>query len=231
MAASTPLSPALRRALDRLARDLERIFGDRFEALVAYGHGASVAFAASIAATDLDAASALVEAWHREGLATPLMMTTAEFRRSLDSFPLEYQAIIDDHVVIAGRAPFDGTRVNTEDLRRACESQAKGHLIHLRQTWLESAGHAHGLADRVAASAAPLRALLMNVARLQGVAPDSRAALVSFASTTVGMPADLVNAVLALENDPTGAPAVVRRISAYLDATERLWAFVDAWRA
>ena len=38
--------------------------------------------------------------WQREGIATPLLLPEAEFRRSLDAFPLEYAEILRAHDVI-----------------------------------------------------------------------------------------------------------------------------------
>src|SRR5581483_9096368 len=116
-----------------MAADLRRVFDARFVALVAYGRNASVAFASSIRLDDLDAMGPLAAAWRRDGLATPLIITPDEFHRSLDAFPLEYQLVLDHHAVIAGTPPFDGVRVAAADLRRACEAQARSHLIHLRQ--------------------------------------------------------------------------------------------------
>ncbi len=101
------LPAAARRAFDRMAGDLQRVFTARFVALVASGPRASVAFSTSLGAADLDAIGPLVGAWHRDGLDTPLLLTPEEFRRSLDAFPLEYQTIADRHAVIAGHPPFD----------------------------------------------------------------------------------------------------------------------------
>jgi hypothetical protein len=225
------LSAAARSALERLAADLTRVLGDRFASLVAYGANTSAAFATTLTAEDLDALSVLVERWHRDGLATPLVMTEDELRRSLDTFPLEYQAMIDHHVVIAGRDPFAGAAVSPEDLRRACEAHARGHLIHLRQGWLQAAGHDEHLAELVERSAAPLRALLASVARLDGSAADSSADLARFAEGRIGLPRDLVEAVLGLEaRSDGGGHRVAQRMSEYLAAAERLWAFVDEWR-
>ena len=47
---------------------------------------------------------------------------------------------IADHVVVSGRNPFEGLRVEQTDLRWACEVQARGHLLHLRQGYVESRG-------------------------------------------------------------------------------------------
>lgn len=232
MTATGPvLTPSLRRAFDRLAADLGRVFGPRFLALVAYGGSMSAAFAAAIGAEDLDALSVLVESWHRDGLATPLVMTIDEFRRSLDAFPLEYQTILDHHVLIAGKDPFGGLKVNRADLRRACEIHARSHLIHLRQGWLQAAGHAAQQRELLVHSAAPLRALLANVAHLHGVTSADSEVLVNFAQETIGMPQHLVREVLALEAAPEGSHRLLPRFTEYLGAAQRLWEFVDSWPA
>ncbi len=213
-----------------MAADGRRVLGARFVALVAYSATDAALFGDAIAAGDLDALGALVETWHREGLATPLVITPSEFRRSLDAFPIEYQAILDRHVIVAGASPFDGAAVTPVDLRRACEIQAKSHLIHLRQGWLEAGSHASELADLVARSAAPLRLLLTHLARLHDVDASGDAALASAAHRLADVPADLIAAVLALEDAPERGRALVPRLPEYLDACERLWAFIDRWR-
>ena len=88
-------------------------------------------------------------AWHDAGLATPLLLAAHEFGRSLDAFPLEFGAILADHVVVAGSDPFDGLRVDAADLRRACEVQARSHLLHLREGYLETRGRGDALADLI----------------------------------------------------------------------------------
>lgn len=225
------LDAPLARAYRRCADDLRRVFADRYVALVAGGPSSAVAFARDIQPGDLEALSALAEAWHRDGLPAPVVMTPDEFRRSLDTFPAEYQALLDRHVVIDGDSPLAGAAVNPDDLRRACEAQARGHLIHLRQGWIEAGAHEHGLADLLVRSAAPLRSLLSNLARLHGDAPTDDAALASFAGRVPQLSEPLVTAVLALTQAPHSARALVSRLPDYLDASERLWAFIDRWRS
>ena len=187
-------------------------------------------FAASITSGDLDAIGALTETWHREDLETPLLLTEAEFRRSLDTFPVEYQAIIDRHAVISGRPPFENATVPLDQLRRACEVQAKGHLIHLRQGWIEAAGHAETLAALLLRSAAPLRALLTNVARLHGIAETADGDRAIAGARVAGLPDDLVRDILALEDAPHRAHRLIAELPRYLAASEMLWVFVDTWR-
>jgi hypothetical protein len=229
--AALQLEASIQRAYLRCAADLRRVFGDRYVALVAGGPDAAVAFASAVRADDLDALASLTDMWHRESLPTPLVMTPDEFRRSLDTFPAEYQALIDRHAVIDGTSPLAGAAVSRDDLRRACEAQARGHLIHLRQGWMDAGAHHGGKAELLVRSAAPLRHLLANLARLQGEAPADDAALAAFAQRTAGMPESLVAAVLRLTHAPHHAEAVVPRLEEYLSASEALWAFIDAWRA
>jgi hypothetical protein len=227
---SLTLSPAARRRFDRLASDLRRVFGSRFVALVATSATRSVAFADEVSADDLEALGPLVETWHRDELEAPLVMTPHEFRRSLDAFPVEYQTILDRHVPIAGTPPFDDAVVPIDELRRACEVQAKGHVIHLRQGWIEAAGHDERLATLAARSAAPLRALLTNVARLSAVAPDGPDRAVAGA-TLAGLDEALIQRVLALEDGPVTPTLTTADMRQYLAAAARLWAFVDGWRS
>lgn len=228
MASALHVPAAARRAFTALAGDLHRVFGPRFLALVAYGRHRSAAFVASITTDDLVALGAASESWHRDGLDTPLLLTADEFRRTLDVFPLEYQAILDRHEVIAGTPPFDSAAVTPEHLRRACEAQAKGHLIHLRQGWMDAGRHGHDLDQRLADSAGPLRVLLGHIARLDGHAGADPA---EFAASRIGADRGVVSAVLALEEHPEQAAALRPRLGDYVTACERIWTFVDGWRA
>lgn len=217
--------------MERQAGDLLRVLGDRFAALIAYGPARTAAFASRITAGDLEALAPLVDRWHQEGLETPLLLTPEEFRRSLDAFPLEYEAIIDRHVLIAGTPPFGDARPADRDLRRACEVQAQAFVIHLRQGWLHAADHHDAQETLLVQSAGPLRTLLSNVARLHGATGDD-AALVAFGEERMGLPAELIRGVLALEQHPEGAAALLGApefMSAYLLTAETLWAFVDTW--
>jgi hypothetical protein len=228
---ATWLSPTAQSRFRRLAGDLRRVFGPRFVSLVAYGPHRSAVFAQSIEPGDLDAMSALVETWHRDHLATPFVITPDELSRSLDAFPLEFQAMLDRHEVIDGSDPLAGIRIDPADLRRACEMQAKSHLVHLRQGWLEAHGHSHELAHLAARSAGPFRALLIQVARLSGEQAESVEELAAFAERTMQVPAGLGRDVLAADDGSDASERVAKRLAEYLTAAEHLWAYVDRWSA
>ena len=197
-------------AVTALERDLRDIFGSRLRSLVVYGlraqpahgnnHGSraadqtgravthALAVVGTLSIDDLRACTARVDAWHDGGLATPLVLASHEFGRSLDAFPFEFGAILADHVVVSGSNPFDGLKVETADLRRACEVQARGHWLHLREGYLETRGRGDALAVLLVESAPAFAALLTSVAHLDGVAAADGAAAARHVERRLSLP-------------------------------------------
>ncbi len=217
-----------RAAFTHLARDLESIFGARFVGLAAYDTRRSVAFAESIGVADLAEAARHADGWARHGLEVPLLLTPDEFRRSLDTFPVEYGAILRRHAVIAGAPPFTGASVAGADLRHALEVMAKGHVLHLRAGAIATGGRAAEGRALIAASIDPFRAILINSARLHGTDPQTDEELASAASAHLGVPADTIRALLAIDDQVDFDPSAI--MPPYLEAAERLWAALDRWR-
>jgi hypothetical protein len=236
-------SPAQQNAIEALARDLDSIFGARLESLVVYpgnqGDGSvhSCALVNGLSFRDLVSCLPMTDRWDRRRVAVPLMLSTEELARTIDIFPLEYAAIIAAYTVVRGRDPFKGLNIPVEDIRRATEAQAKSHLIHLREAYLESHGETTRVARLIAASAAPLRALLTNIARLAelpanaGATPHlSDESLARMAESRMAVPAALVSEVLA--SSAGGYSTIAdpsHLLAAYIDAARRIWEYVDRW--
>jgi hypothetical protein len=161
-------------AVRSLDRDLQSLFGPRLRSLVVYrepGDGrraasATLAVVDGLTAADLRRTADRTASWHEAGLETPLLLGVHEFARSLDVFPYEFGAILAEHAVVSGDSPFKGLRVDPADLRRACEIQARSHLLHLREGYLETLGRSDALADLIVRSAPAFVALIASVKRL-----------------------------------------------------------------
>jgi hypothetical protein len=213
---SVALSTADRAALESLCADLRRVFGGGLSSVVAYGPERplhTLVLVERVGFEDLAACAQLIDGWRRTELATPLLLSRHEFLRTLDVFPVEYGAIIDNHVVVLGGDPFAGCAVCEADLRRAVELQAKSHLIHLREGYLEAEGQPDAVARLVAGSIPAYRALLVNLERLN---PDA----------TVKSTEQLLQDLSAMSTiaDPTAL------FARYVADVERIWGRVDAWR-
>lgn len=237
------LPPDRQSAASALRADLERVFAGRLSALVAYGPGLegargaraqplnTLALSDRVTNADLAACASESARWRKLGLAMPLLLSRDEFLRSLDVFPFEYGDILARHVTLAGADPFEGVTVADEDLRRACEAQAKSHLIHLRGGFLETGNVAADVVALVQASAAPFQALLRHVGRLRGRPVHDVLALVASISDVDGVSAAAVRSVLDLVADPAlGNDEAVRLYPVYLESVERLVAYLDGWR-
>lgn len=208
-------------AVTALNRDMHEMFGDRLRSVVAYAitdrtsdtPQPTLVVVDALTPADLRACAALVVKWHESGLATPLILEASEFGRSLDAFPFEFGAILADHTIVSGENPFVGLKVDPADLRRACEIQARSHLLHLREGYIETQGRSDALAELVARSAAPLSALLRSVTRLKGISA-----------------ADGVLAQVAGLNGKELSPEAARRLFPdYLSAVEYLTTEIDRW--
>jgi hypothetical protein len=232
------------RALARLRTDLQEIFGSRLESLVLYGVRTAatgdapagpplhtLALVGSLAFADLVACAGRVQAWTRAGLATPLLLGSDEFAASLDAFPLEYGAIIAHHQVLHGADPFTGISVDAEDVRRACEVQAKSHLLHLREGFLETGGRGDAVARLIQGSIGSFSTLLLNLAALDRADATTSEALARYAEARINVSGTLIARLLALPSRPTpSADEAMQLYPPYLDASESLARFVDRWK-
>ena len=239
--ASATLSQIRRTALDSLASDLHRIFGNRLYSVCAYGDDESsdadvrsIALVDRLAFEDLAACLPLVRQWDANRLAVPLILERDEFSRTLDVFPLEYGEIIANHVHVFGDNPFEGLTVADADLRRGCELQAKSHLIHLREGFLETGGDPRAVARLIGASAQGFRRLLSNLVALVGsgsVHHDDED-LPAAAERHLGVSSELTREVLAVAGSgPSTIADPTALLARYIGAVERLWEFVDTWKA
>ena len=132
--------------------------------------------------------------------------------------------------MVSGESPFNGLNVDTADIRRACEVQARSHLLHLREGYLETEGRGDALAVLIARSAAPFAALLKSVARLQGLSTHDAAAAARHAERALDLPGGIVADVVKLANvSEISSAEATRLFPSYLDAVERLASYVDGW--
>ena len=239
-------------AVQTLERDLRDVFGDRLQSLVRFGthahasahdgnhaqgaHGHheparthTLVIVDTLTPDDLRSCTTRIASWHDAGLSTPLMMPAGEFSRSLDVFPFEFSSILANHVVLYGRNPFDGLQIESADLRWACEVQARGHLLHLRQGYVETRGRGDALAVLIVRSAPAWASLLQNLARLDGVISSDVTAAVRHAEHTLNLTRGLEEIVSLVGVKEITSEHAIAVFPAYLQTVERLTRHVDTW--
>jgi hypothetical protein len=192
-------------SIETLAAELKEIFGDRLRMVAAFGTQTnSCAVVQTLTLDDLDKCAAYEPKWNKRGLDSPIFIVESELPRALDAFPLELSEIMATRRVVAGADVFAELHIPKSELRRACEVQARGHVLHLREAYIEAANDPKAVSTLVAAAVPTFRGLVTNVARLDGISPN---ALVT---------------QLSLENFEATFPDALR-------AAERIVDYVDHW--
>jgi hypothetical protein len=242
--------PEIPTAAKTLERDLREVFGNRMQSFVVYGihahhaeHGTAshghghdepplvhtLTVVDSVGHDDLRACTARLASWQEAHMATPLVLAADELARSLDAFPFEFSAILADHTVVSGRNPFEGLQIESADLRRACEVQARSHLLHLRQGFMETTGRGDRLAVLVVRSAGAWASLLENVVRLQGLPGLDRAAVGRHVERALNLTSGVEDIVKLVGVKEISSADALRLFPPYLAAAERLTKYVDQW--
>jgi predicted nucleotidyltransferase len=171
--------------LEELVAQLRAAFGAELRSVVLYGSAASgehiakqsdynvLVLVDSLDVARLEAVAAVVRAWTDAGNLAPFTLTTEEWRRSADIFPMEYVDIQERHRVLHGAPPFDGVRVAPADLRRQLESEAMGKLLRLRRGVLAAGGDGRMQLELMEASRSTIMVLFRATVRLHGETPSN----------------------------------------------------------
>jgi len=108
--------------------------------------------------------------WLKKGIHAPLMITLEMMESSTDVFPMEFLEMKEAYTLLYGSDVLVGLTIGTENLRRECEEQVKGKLLHLQQGYIEAGGEKAALGGLIAASIGPFTEVMRNLLRLAGKA-------------------------------------------------------------
>jgi hypothetical protein len=135
----------------------------------------------------------------------------------------------DAHRVLAGEDVFAGLRIDTADLRRQLEQEARGKLLRLRVAYAETSGRRADVESLMHDSVKSFLIVMRGVVRLRnGAAPGGLLALIEQFEELTGDKVPGIRAAtrvrLGHEKWPSGTDAA---FAAYLHDVERLVAVVD----
>lgn len=170
-----------------LTQDYLKVFGRELVSLAVYGSAAGGSYIRGksdinllvvLTPDGLDKftdAVATVKYWKKRRVAVPLVMSKKFIETALDSYPIEFLNMKNNHVLIYGENVLEGINLNPADLRLQIERELRGKLLLLREGYLESEGSARRLrkliGNSLTAFIAVFNALLYY---RQGKAPQNR---------------------------------------------------------
>jgi len=228
-------------ALDFTAR-LEEIYAESLIAVLLYGSAAREDYRTGVSdlnllvilreldLVQLRLAAAITADWVSAGNPPPLMLSEAEWLTSADVFPLEYSDIRDAHIILAGRSPFEGTRIQREHLRLQVEHELRSGKIQLREAYLVGAQSTEQMGRLLLRSLPSFLTLYRAVLLLAGrPVPRGARELIDTVASEVGFRPDPVLEVLRGRDLPENftAPFDGPVAAGYLEAVERTVAWLD----
>jgi len=166
------------KALEEFVGAMKDLYGDRLVSLYLFGEGAVatpggaagriklLAVMTQVGPEELKKYAGIYVKWHKKGVPPPLMMTEGMLNSSTDVFPMEFLEMKEANVLLHGRDVLAGLEIGLENLRRECEEQVKGKLIHLQQAYIEAAGDGKALAALLASSLEPFVEIMRNLLRI-----------------------------------------------------------------
>ncbi|MFO8065768.1 MAG: hypothetical protein R6V29_14190 [Spirochaetia bacterium] len=182
-------------------RHLNDAFADRLEAVLLYGSYVHGSFRAKV--SDVNVLVLLSEAdpealgrlsrsmgkLMRKYHITPLILSSGEFARSSDVFPMEYLDIRDRHRVLYGDDPTLVLSIDDKNLRHQIEHQMRGNLISLRQLVLAAHGRKRMLERELSQWYGRVAAVFRGLLRLTEAdeVPSEPRALVSKVNEVLGL--------------------------------------------
>ncbi|MCR4404507.1 MAG: hypothetical protein NUW06_04415 [Candidatus Acetothermia bacterium] len=174
------LDPRTQGLLEGFVREVRDLYGDDLLAVVLYGSAVGPEWISGV--SDLNLLVVLREVgppqlakagrwmrrWQKSRLS-PLFLDPEYIRSSLDSFPIEFLEMQEQHRLLWGEEdPLARLEVPRENLRLQCEQELKGKWLQLRRAYLEAAGDTRQLRRVLIGSLSPFAAVLSTLLRLKG---------------------------------------------------------------
>ena len=166
---------------EELTLDYKGIFGEELLAVILYGSAArneylkkksDINFLIVLTAKGLERLSdalKIVRKWKKSAVSVPLFLTPEYITSSLDTFPIEFFNIKRSYKVIFGNDFIGELEFKDKELRLQLEREIKGKLIHLRESFFESADDKRRLRALFSASLGAFLSLFPVILHLEGL--------------------------------------------------------------
>jgi len=225
-----------------IINDYKQLFGDDLVSIILYGSAASGEYVAGksdinfmIVVSEkgidsLDRTFDLIAKWKKRNVATPLFVTEAYVKTSLDVFPIEYLNFQKTYELVYGNDILKDLSFDRELLRMQCEREVKGKLLLLREAFLESQGKGKYLQQLIAQSLGAFVAIFNGLLHLKGKElPSHKRDVIRNVCQAFQMDTGLFEKLLDIKEKriKLTSPEISQLFKAYLKEVQKLWKIVD----
>jgi len=198
----------MRPEIEKIARDftedIKKLYGKKLISLFLYGSAAGedyipgksdinfLVVLEEINVGDLDLYLKIRRKWERKKVVTPLFLTEDYIRRSLDVFPIEFLDLKEKHITLHGKDLLAELTIDPVNLRLQIESEIKGKLLRLRQSYVELEGKPKKIKKLLDIALSSLTPAFRNLLRLVGEeVPLSKPEILEKIARRFGLDSDL----------------------------------------
>jgi hypothetical protein len=200
--AKIPPNPEL--IFAEVVADSRRIFVEELVSIILYGSGAGKDYIPGrsdlnllivLTAAGIERIEQLLEPvarWRKRNVATPLLMTRADFSGSQDAYPIEYLNMQRQHRLLCGEDLLAGLTFDPCHIRLQLERELRAKLLHLRSGYLATQNDADRIRDLIRASLTAFVSLFGALLYLRKAEiPQDRKRIIAAAAETAGLDASL----------------------------------------
>ncbi len=194
----------IQKTADAFLQDICQAFGDSLRSVILYGPATRgeifkdrpyINFMVVVednTPSSLARCAGQVKKWRKRLIATPLFLNPGYIGRSLDTFPLEFMDMKVSYRVLHGEDVLEDLTFEAEDVRRQCERELKGKLLHLRAEYLAIRGDTKLLVDLIHRSLNTFRLVFSGLLFLKGrEVPEATRDMMDAISEEYGLSASL----------------------------------------
>lgn len=219
------------------AKELLKLHKEKIASIFIYGSSASgdyipgvsdinsVVVFKALGFTQLKESLKLIDKGIRRKISAPLFLTPEHIKSSLDTFPLEFSEMKDNHILIYGEDLLKDIEIDPSHIRFICEEQLKGKLIRVRQAYLEIGLRKKGMEALTKESFNSLFPTFRGLLRLKGLKPPvKKEETLRLLGETFNIDAETFIAVLKDKRDDEriGGEGLEGFLSRYIEQIEKL---------
>jgi hypothetical protein len=218
--------------VEELVADFRTVFGTSLISVIMYGSAVTHEYRPgksdiniaivleNNSAKEVIKASHICKKWMRKKVSIPFFMTKEYITNSLDTFPIEFLDMQNNHRVLSGEDLLARISISPEHLRIQCERELKSAALHLRSGYIRCTGKAEDMRMLLSYSSRSLFPILKALLVLAGRAvPSARTEVVLSVEDVYKLKSSSVMGAF--------EPAKSERSSNYKNVAEKLIDSVD----
>lgn len=233
----------MKKHLDQFVDSLKTALGSELQSVILYGPACGaldrvapeevqiLVLCRKLSVKELQLLAKPLNKWMKRRHPIPKLFTLDRLKKSTDVFPIECLEIKTRHEILFGEDVIDQIEVDHSNLRLQLETEFKGKLLQLRESFIVLEGRPKELGKMMAVSVGTFESLFRALARLlEKDSAQPLEGLLKVAEEQLSVDVSVFNQLAQLRNDPRSlaGSGVVDVFIQYLSVLESISDAIDS---